>query len=691
MLIRFIQRLPKFLVWLKLLFPSALIIWIGFCLVLSKELLSKGWMPTRMNLIQQSCFFSIITIFFIMNLFWILRRDKKYYSIFIVGLISIFIVPVFYFNSVGLLAALLIFGSAFCLGKLVLKSEGVSINVILGLSLIIGVLNYVSKTNFNYEMIYLLLFVVPILYSIINFYKSVRCTWDWSQFFKINDRFRNWSFFDLFLMIILAVLIIPAFMNSFRPEMGFDALAYQLIAPTRLYYFGRYDFDILRNSLALMPQGINWLFGAALILSGEPSLNFFVFCLGALVLLTVIEEVARNGSPTTALLCALFIVSIPLFELATGSAFIENGMLLFCLGSVFSLKRFFDSGKEKWLFTFLFLASATTSIKHTGLFWLLICGIIYFSVRHNNPRAKTSLRSNFAVGLLSFFLFVLPVYGFSYWKSGNPFFPFFNGVFKSPYFDSGHSFTNALFQSRLSLETFFDITMHSDKFLEGMPGSAGILFLFLVPFSLPKIRRSLSWTDNLSIASFGFFLIIFNFQSYLRYLYPAIIMIGVVAIINIFNDSGKVMKNLAIGSIIFFSLVSAGLRMTSHYLPDFVFNWKEPISETRKSPLFMSPERRSNQYLNDKYGEKFSVVNFRFPYNSFLKGTYYAWSWHSRLFEKEGIEKIGQADFYNWLKSRGITHITYGDEQEELKKNIAGVLQKSKLEKKFDTLNLWRL
>ena len=71
----------------------------------------------------------------------------------------------------------------------------------------------------------------------------------------------------------------------------------------------------------------------------------------------------------------------------------------------------------------------------------------------------------------------------------NPFFPFLNLVFNSPYFPA-ENFANTLWAGNLSLWMLFDMTFHSSKFIEGWDGALGFsFFVFLAAGFVAAIYR----------------------------------------------------------------------------------------------------------------------------------------------------------------------------------------------------------
>ena len=71
-------------------------------------------------------------------------------------------------------------------------------------------------------------------------------------------------------------------------------------------------------------------------------------------------------------------------------------------------------------------------------------------------------------------------YATAYRVTGNPVFPFFKGYFKSPLHPPVNFQPPAIFDRGFRLETLFDMTFHSNRFLEATTGAAGFQWRLLV-------------------------------------------------------------------------------------------------------------------------------------------------------------------------------------------------------------------
>src|SRR5262249_2911292 len=63
-----------------------------------------------------------------------------------------------------------------------------------------------------------------------------------------------------------------------------------------------------------------------------------------------------------------------------------------------------------------------------------------------------------------------PPYVTAWVKTGNPVFPYFNEVFRSPHYDTNPNWADPRWLTRFTWHAPFDVTFHSSKFLESQNG-----------------------------------------------------------------------------------------------------------------------------------------------------------------------------------------------------------------------------
>jgi hypothetical protein len=115
-------------------------------------------------------------------------------------------------------------------------------------------------------------------------------------------------------------------------------------------------------------------------------------------------------------------------------------------------------------------------------------------------------------------------------RTGNPVFPFMNTLFASPLFPAGEAFNNPVYNAPLSLATPYALVMESGRYLEGHDGAAGIQWLLLFPLiAFGLVTRSRRRRLALFCLAVGFAVLVYMQQAYLRYLFPAFVLLAILA------------------------------------------------------------------------------------------------------------------------------------------------------------------
>src|SRR5205085_10262111 len=147
-----------------------------------------------------------------------------------------------------------------------------------------------------------------------------------------------------------------------------------------------------------------------------------------------------------ALLISAIYAATPVVQLTTGALFTDNLWTAFLLCAAIAIlewSRHPEPGYPALAGLFLGAALAT---KLVALGFVLACLVWIFTMCFSaaapvrRQRLSGALR---AVVLLA--IIAAPPYLTAYIKTGNPVFPFLNGIFRSPYFDATKSYENVSF------------------------------------------------------------------------------------------------------------------------------------------------------------------------------------------------------------------------------------------------------
>jgi hypothetical protein len=315
---------------------------------------------------------------------------------------------------------------------------------------------------------------------------------------------------------LLAFVLAAHWLVALMPEISSDGLSMHLALPMAVARDGRWAFDFQHSAWALMPAGADSLYTGAYLLGGETAARLLNFAFLLLTAAGVKRAAQRWVSPGPAWLAAALFASTPLVQLVTGSLFVENVWAAFVLGSALALLDYQDHGRARDLAIAAALAGAALAVKLiAGAFALPLLAMAAFEAAR-----RKHARFALAAALL-FAALAAPPYLYAWARSGNPVYPFLNAVFRSPHYDASENFRDTRYAGlRLSWTTPYDLTFHSERYIEGQGGAAGFQYwLLLLPAAVLARRRD--QTALLGIAAAGA-LIVLALAPNLRYLYAAL-------------------------------------------------------------------------------------------------------------------------------------------------------------------------
>ena len=262
------------------------------------------------------------------------------------------------------------------------------------------------------------------------------------KFERIRFDTKNQIIFFLFLFLLFGTL--SYFLGQ---DLNWDLLNYHYYGPYSLlnerleidcapaqvttYANPLLDLPFYYGSQIMKP----WLVG--FVLGGVHGINFFLLLILSYLLFSNMKEKRRL---TLSLICAIVGVYAPMFILEFGTTFNDNLVSIFVLsGLILILKSYSNDLNIKRNKYFVFAAGCLigfgVGLKIVHVFYL-IAAMIAFFVCINCLRNKIKNSLLFFVGAL-----VGLFASFGYWMFkmfklfGSPLFPFYNNIFKSPWYE----------------------------------------------------------------------------------------------------------------------------------------------------------------------------------------------------------------------------------------------------------------
>ena len=323
------------------------------------------------------------------------------------------------------------------------------------------------------------------------------------------------AFFILFLLIGL------------MPELGYDSLVTHLFIPVQVAARHFWGFDIQLYVWAVMPALGDWIFTLVYLLGGETACRLVCVLFLVIVCLILRRMVIWLGAKEVGIMPILAIfLSTPIIFTLVSSLYVDIIWAAFVLMATFVLFEKRDDedpysmlGVAGLLIGFSLAAKAATYTFLPGLIivWFIRNRHFILPIYHHKYKIFQGVFLALSFGCIPYIT--------AYLISGNPVFPLFNAVFKSPFFWNKSNFTNDNYISGFSWDILYQITFNTSKFIEARAGTAGFewLILFVPCLLILFYKKNKNARDLFIVGLLGFF-ITFYFQSYLRYCLPSIIV-----------------------------------------------------------------------------------------------------------------------------------------------------------------------
>ncbi|MEO8025897.1 MAG: hypothetical protein ABI823_05470 [Bryobacteraceae bacterium] len=440
----------------------------------------------------------------------------------------------------------------------------------------------------------------------------------------------------------LAALILAGFplllhlLAAMTPESSGDGLAMHLVIPEWVAVHHRWSFDAARLAWAVMPMNGDWMASIGFLVGGELGAKFLNW-IWLVVLCTGIVRVLRTQVPGEwAWAGAALFASTPLIYLITGSLFVENfwALLLF--------SGFVVLWEDRPLTSALLLGAAMGTKFGSSAMILVAIPFVVWKLRGKGPRMSAGWVAIFAA-------FACIPYVTAYAITGNPLFPFFNGVFHSPLFED-HSMVDGRFPGGVSWRLLYDAAVHSSRFMEGIEGSFGFQWLVFVPLAILLWPR-LSWFARACLAAGLLFIgVEFQAMAYLRYAYPGLVLLAIPVAVAIRQD--RVLAGLA---AVVFALNIYFLGTSDFQHRDAYLNWFSH-EEREHFVSFYTPQRRLIDELN-RVAPGAPVALLAGNQIAGLQGPAYSATWHSWKFDAALRAAVAPDDVLKLLEQFGIRYV----------------------------------
>ena len=428
------------------------------------------------------------------------------------------------------------------------------------------------------------------------------------------------------------------FAHAFLPELSHDPLAMHLFVPGFVAANHLWSFDPTLYAWTFMPMLADWSYVTPYMLAGETAVRLFNVALVLGVALLVREFVfVLGGGRRGADWAALITLSTPLTYLVGVSVYVETYWSAFVLlGALWLFRTLFVAGRP---YRGLLLASGAIGLavaaKAVALTYLPALAVP-IAVRCK-MLASRAFRWSLAVAAASFLLLGVWPYLLAYLSTGNPVFPFFNGIFNSPLFDAT-DFNNSQFNAGLGWNLPYLLVFSGKAFGVGQVGGAGFQWLSLSVAALAVTAVYGRWRGALALAVAVLAVVgVFYFQTFLRYVFPAFLLINAVIGLAI---SASTERHRRLGQVM---VAAAALTMALNVL--FLGSASPKYRDVPVLDLFRpagvhelvttrAPVRKAVELVNAVNENRFPVAFLAPPLAAGLESNALFSNWYNRAFAR---------------------------------------------------------
>ena len=462
----------------------------------------------------------------------------------------------------------------------------------------------------------------------------------------------------------IALVAMVYFLVALMPEVGHDALAMHLFIPAHMATRHEWGFDVNTYSWAVMPMMGDWLFSIGYLLAGETAARLinvgFIFILSWFVHDLVLWA---GGNALGARWAVLLFLTTPLTFTEGSSLFIESVWAAFIVVGSLSVFRLLQQSQQtddksaqlKVAGLLLGAAAAAKAVTFTILPVLLLVLMLRYRIW-----VQRKLIGSISLGLILFIVVGGIPYAYAWHVTGNPVFPFFNQIFKSPFWPAVAFEAPAIFGKGLSWDVIYQATFYTGSFLESKPGASGFQWMFLF---IPSILVLLIYRLYKGILLFAVagLCIALTFQSitYLRYIFPSFVWaaggIGV-ALSSVQTDAAFTRRVL---SVVGWAVVSLNLVFfkSGTYYGDLSL---QPLTSQTGRETYLNnrlPIRNAIELVNQINVERAPVAVFSSPLAAGLKSDGLYPNWYNHQFQAKVTAATTSDHIAQLLMDQGVNYV----------------------------------
>jgi hypothetical protein len=418
------------------------------------------------------------------------------------------------------------------------------------------------------------------------------------------------------------------------PERFWDPLAMHLLIPSQVLVFGHWGYDPTQFAFAFFPLAADYLFTFGLALGGEGAVKLINLLALVAILLLLVDIVRPFCGTLYAELGILLLLSLPVALLCTASAMVENLLCLLILGAVRALLLMDETPQRAPLIALCVLLPAMAAVKLHGAVAALPCAAMAMMRLEYRALGRSGWLMLIATGLTTGAL-GLSQYAYAWYDTGNPVFPMMNDVFRSPLWPTT-AFEDLRWQGHLTWDLLYQMTFHSDAFMECLAGAMGFVFIALL---LPGIVATLLIPRKEPIVALAvavtYLAAVLPQVQYIRYLYPVMPLLIVPCMHGLAVIGTRVWGRVAGGAI-----AGVGVILGLYVLPSGGWILRDADLRAGYDPAARHamlanqvPTRLATEAINAIGSGLPRVIYGGEPYGALLRGTPIYTNWYNRTIQ----------------------------------------------------------
>jgi hypothetical protein len=544
------------------------------------------------------------------------------------------------------------------LGKVIFVTFRINIqdnwlsNFLLGAGVYGTVTGLLAHFPVNYPSVYALALALPIL-----LWRRYAAEY-WRLFIVLFSKNDDADFSKKWLEIAITVVALVHFVVALMPELGHDALAMHLFIPAHMASRHQWGFDADTYAWALMPMLGDWIFAVGYLLAGETAVRLisvsFIFVTAWLARDLVIWA---GGTDKGARWAVLIFLSTPLTFTESSSLFIESVWAAFVVAGILAILRLCESSdkSKSWIVLAAMLLGFAVATKAVTLTILPVL-LLHMLWNYKSCLKATSFQA--LLGATGLFLFVGLIPYLTAWRlTGNPVFPFFNGIFQSQYYPPVNFDSATVFGKGLTWDVLYRATFDSGRYLEATAGASGFQWLLLfLPTSILLIIRQQVKGITLIIVAVLMVFAVFQSVSYLRYAYPVWALLAAamgLALGNLSNENNgiKTAWTIAASATVLLNLLF--LNSGAQYR-DFPI---KSVWDTESRDAYLKvrlPIRNAVELVNQLNVGRSPVAVFAHPLTAGIKSDVLYSNWYNFRFQADINTANTLGEVANVLLRRGV-------------------------------------